>query len=1099
MKRKIALVMSLAMVLTAMPVNGLTAYAEDIIVEEGVEETLLPETSFEAEPVDEVTIEDVPVAVEENSDDAGLDDTVEEQEAGTEVPEISSEVAEEVPVEETAEGVEDVLSGDILSLDDEILVEEITVEETEVAEKTVEAGASGSGSINEPTEFEEIDSSKEKTYIANFSGATGQYFKFVPKVDGTYTFYSKSNNQTDPYLIVYEQSTSNVSEYLKIAYNDDGYNNEFNDFYLQLELKSNNVYYLELNDYYNVYEGENVKGTYNFVVTSISNELLTTEVTVPFGRNTTLSIIESFGNVSGMSNASYSWYKEKEITDDTDALSTESSYEVKGVQSNTSYYCMVSDGFSKRLAIFNLCISSGLVVNYKPEYEVNINKSNSGEDTYIPEKIELVVNATNTMPEDQKKITYSWYRWDNNTNKYVSIKEVDGAPNKCSLTVTKDMGRLYECIVNDGYQTEYCEFTIRFSSGLQLLTNSFNDYTVDLGSTVSMSVEAISNCDKLEYIWQKQQYDWDLDEYVSVETLSETGNVLTQVINDYARYICIVSDGYNRKEVVFEYSINQYLVAESNTSEIQVVSPGSSTILSVTASTSNLPAYGQVKYQWYDNYNVIVGATSNTYVVSNITEVKEIYCRISDAIHEENVWFRLYPRTIVDIGSITENGVMSISAPSQMNRFSFVPPVSGKYSFSFDNEDDIMYIVYDSNGNLITDNWNARLISGETYYLIVGFMNNGKIGNSSFSIRNILNCTDKLEEMESKNPTCSTRGYVWYRCNECGGEYIKYLPASHTPGAWTTTQNATCTANGLQVQTCSACGTVLGQQVIPATGHSFGGFVTTQSPNALTAGTEVRTCSNCGLQESRPIPQLAGTIKLSATKLPLQLKKTVNLNRLVTSMTEGDYVLSWKSSNSKIASVKGSKVTGKKAGKATLTVTLASGVTKNVTVTVQKGAVKTSGISNIKTKMTMKKGEKVYLKPAISPISTFDKVTYSTSNKKVATVSSKGVITAKASGSAKITVKSGSKKVVITVKVPKTAPTAITGVPTSKTLKKGKSLTLKPKLSPKGAEAKITYKSSNNKVATVNANGKITAKKKGTAVITVKAGNVKATCTITVK
>ena len=37
MKRKIALAMSLAMVLTAMPVNGLTAYAEDIIVEEADE------------------------------------------------------------------------------------------------------------------------------------------------------------------------------------------------------------------------------------------------------------------------------------------------------------------------------------------------------------------------------------------------------------------------------------------------------------------------------------------------------------------------------------------------------------------------------------------------------------------------------------------------------------------------------------------------------------------------------------------------------------------------------------------------------------------------------------------------------------------------------------------------------------------------------------------------------------------------------------------------------------------------------------------------------------------------------------------------------
>ena len=87
----------------------------------------------------------------------------------------------------------------------------------------------------------------------------------------------------------------------------------------------------------------------------------------------------------------------------------------------------------------------------------------------------------------------------------------------------------------------------------------------------------------------------------------------------------------------------------------------------------------------------------------------------------------------------------------------------------------------------------------------------------------------------------------------------------------------------------------------------------------------------------------------------------------------------------------------------------------------------------------------------------------------------------------------------VTVTVPKTAPTGITGVKAALTLKKGKSTTLKPKLSPKGAEAKITFKSSNKKVATVDAKGKIVAKKKGKAVITVKAGKVSKTCTVTVK
>ncbi len=68
------------------------------------------------------------------------------------------------------------------------------------------------------------------------------------------------------------------------------------------------------------------------------------------------------------------------------------------------------------------------------------------------------------------------------------------------------------------------------------------------------------------------------------------------------------------------------------------------------------------------------------------------------------------------------------------------------------------------------------------------------------------------------------------------------------------------------------------------------------------------------------------------------------------------------------------------------------------------------------------------------------------------------------------------------------------------TLKKGKTLTLKAVLTPQNASEKVTWSSSNKKVAKVNKKGKVTARKKGTAVITVKtASGKKATCKITVK
>ena len=99
----------------------------------------------------------------------------------------------------------------------------------------------------------------------------------------------------------------------------------------------------------------------------------------------------------------------------------------------------------------------------------------------------------------------------------------------------------------------------------------------------------------------------------------------------------------------------------------------------------------------------------------------------------------------------------------------------------------------------------------------------------------------------------------------------------------------------------------------------------------------------------------------------------------------------------------------------------------------------------------------------------------------------------------KITVRSGSKKYTVTVTVPKVKTKKITGVPSKKTLRRKKSFTLKPKLTPRDSSYKITYRSSNKRVATVTSKGKVTAKARGTAIITVKSGSVSVRCKVTVK
>lgn len=125
-------------------------------------------------------------------------------------------------------------------------------------------------------------------------------------------------------------------------------------------------------------------------------------------------------------------------------------------------------------------------------------------------------------------------------------------------------------------------------------------------------------------------------------------------------------------------------------------------------------------------------------------------------------------------------------------------------------------------------------------------------------------------------------------------------------------------------------------------------------------------------------------------------------------------------------------------------------------------------------------------------------VTYKSSNNKVASVSSTGLITAKKAGTAKITVTSKANKkkkdtLKVIVKQTVTGLTASVKMPLASyknvvALIKGKTYTISPNFKPSTASnKKVSYKSSKPSVAKVNASGKISAKQSGTAKITVTA------------
>ena len=185
---------------------------------------------------------------------------------------------------------------------------------------------------------------------------------------------------------------------------------------------------------------------------------------------------------------------------------------------------------------------------------------------------------------------------------------------------------------------------------------------------------------------------------------------------------------------------------------------------------------------------------------------------------------------------------------------------------------------------------------------------------------------------------------------------------------------------------------------------------------------KVLTDAEARITQLQKAAQVKPKITLNVTSLPIQVKKSTTGVRIKTTAIKGDKIKFAKSSNSKVAkvSVKNGKLTikGLKAGKATVTVISTKGAKATVKITVQKNKVATKKLSaTVSTKQTLKKGKKVTLKVAKTPFTAQDTVKWTSSNKKVATVTSKGVVKGLKKGTATITAKAGKKVVKFKVTV----------------------------------------------------------------------------------
>ncbi|WP_418405718.1 leucine-rich repeat protein [Blautia sp.] len=199
--------------------------------------------------------------------------------------------------------------------------------------------------------------------------------------------------------------------------------------------------------------------------------------------------------------------------------------------------------------------------------------------------------------------------------------------------------------------------------------------------------------------------------------------------------------------------------------------------------------------------------------------------------------------------------------------------------------------------------------------------------------------------------------------------------------------------------------------------HKWSSWKVTTAATVLKTGKKQRTCSYCKKKATASIARLKPTLKLSMTSVILKKGQTTTAFK-VTGLAKGDKVKSYRSSNTKIASIDSrGKIKGIRIGSTKITVTLASGKKATVTVKVQKNAVTTQKLTVSPSRISLKLKKTYKLKISRSPLTTVERITYRSSNSKVASVNSKGVITARKKGTATITVLSGKKKATVKITV----------------------------------------------------------------------------------
>ena len=248
-------------------------------------------------------------------------------------------------------------------------------------------------------------------------------------------------------------------------------------------------------------------------------------------------------------------------------------------------------------------------------------------------------------------------------------------------------------------------------------------------------------------------------------------------------------------------------------------------------------------------------------------------------------------------------------------------------------------------------------------------------------------------------------------------------------------------------------------------------------------------------------PVAVTEVRLDQISRTMKVGDMLVLNATVLPENVTDKTVTWSSSNPAAVKVENGKLTALAEGNATITAKCGE-KSAFCTVTVQKAEVLAESVTLDQTTMELTVNGTGKLTATVKPDETTVKtIQWSSSDEAVATVGADGTVTALKEGTAVITAKCGEKSAFCTVTVQKAEVLAesVTLDQTTMELTVNGTGKLTATVKPDETTVKtIQWSSSDEAVATVDADGTVTALKEGTAVITAKCGEKSAECTVTV-